>query len=146
MRRTERRIAWSNIGVVNRVKPRVAWLALLGIVFAQLTTAVYACPLIEAALDGSQPAPQEVQVALPCDGMAMDQPVTMTAPCLEHCNVGLQLVATHSSSDHLPYLPTGVFLVVAVPTTTSSVESPTAPLLARAASPPVFASSNRLRI
>jgi hypothetical protein len=123
----------------------VAWLALLGLILAQMTTAVYACPLIEAALGGSQPAPQ-VQMAGPCDGMEMAQPVAMTTPCLEHCNVGLQLVATHSPSDHLPYLPTGVFLVVALPTTTSSVESPTAPLLSRAASPPVFASSNRLRI
>ena len=130
----------------HRVKPYIAWLALLGIVLAQLTTAVYACPLIEAALGGSQSPPQAVQATLPCDGMAMDQPVTMTTPCLEHCNVGLQLVATHSPSDHLPYLPSGVFLVVALPTTSSSVDSPTAPLLARAASPPVFASSNRLRI
>jgi hypothetical protein len=136
--------------VNRRAKPCVAWLALLAIVLAQLTTAVYACPLIDAALGGSRTAPQEKQIAMPCDGMAMDmgmdQLPAMTAPCLEHCNVGLQLVASHSPSDHLPYLPTGIFLVVALPTITSSVESPTAPLLARAASPPVFASSNRLRI
>jgi hypothetical protein len=133
-----------NIVIVKHRSNFAAWLALLGLVLAQLTTAAYACPLIEASLRGSPSAP-EAQMAGPCDGMVMDQPATMTAPCLEHCNVGLQLVATHSP-DYFPYLPSGVFLVVALPITTSSVESPTAPLLARAASPPVFASSNRLRI
>jgi hypothetical protein len=132
--------------VNHRVIPRVAWLALFGIVLAQLTTAVYACPLIEAALGGSQPAPQELQIAVPSDEMVIDQSMTMTAPCLEHCNVGPQLVATHSPSDHLPYQSTDVFLVVALPAIISSIEFPTAPLLVRAASPPVFASSNRLRI
>jgi hypothetical protein len=145
MRGNRRRLETSNIVIVKHRSNFVAWLALLGLVLAQLTTAAYACPLIESSLRGSPSVPQ-AQMAGPCDGMAMDQPVTMTTPCLEHCNVGLQLVATHSPSDHLSYLPSGVFLVVALPTTSSSVESPTAPLLARAASPPVFASSNRLRI
>jgi hypothetical protein len=130
---------------VNRLTKRfVTWLALLGLVFAQLTTAAYACPLIETTLRGSQPV-QPVQMASPCGDMGMDQPAAMTAPCLEHCNVGLQLVASHSPTD-VPYPPANAFLVVPLATDFPFVESPTAPLLARAASPHVFASSNRLRI
>jgi hypothetical protein len=51
-----------------------AWLAILGIVFAQLAVAAYACP--------GMPPPQDSAVpAIPCAEMDMDAP----ALCERHC-------------------------------------------------------------
>lgn len=131
-------------GIVNRRRTRFsALLALSAIFFAQLATAAYACPQIEAALSDSVP---KAEVSIPCAEMGMEEPTDSPSLCLEHCKVGQQLVDTHPPVDQGSPALVLVFFVATVvadaPARGSSIE----PILARAAAPPVFASSQRLRL
>ena len=129
--------------IVDRYRPRfAAWLALLAFLIAQLATAAYACPLVGNALQGTM---AEDRMSAPCEeGMAIDR--ASSALCLEHCKVGQQLVDTP-----LPVIPVAAvsvwfFLVPSPVTDTSARRVSIEPLLARATSPPVLASTARLRI
>ena len=127
MRRTRRRIA--------------AWVGLLGLFLAQLTTLAHACPLIEAALAPSDPP---VQMAAPCAGMGDAPESSLPAPCANHCQYGAHAANT-ATVDQPPQAPAAFLIVEAVaalPPSTPYVAS----LLARTTAPPVFAFSSRLRI
>ena len=129
---------------MSRRPTRVAaWLALLAIFFAQLATAAYACPNIEAALNAPSSAEQ---VSTPCVKMGMGKAADGSGLCVEHCKVGLQLVDTHPTPDAVAHPPVLVFVVATLVADPSARSLSFEPLLARASAPPVFASSNRLRI
>jgi len=120
-----------------------AWFALLAIFFAQLATAAYACPDIEAALNAPSSAEK---VSTPCDEMRMGKAADGSGLCAEHCKVGLQLVDTHPIPDYADHQPVLVFLVTTLVADPSARSLSFEPPLARATAPPIFASSSRLRI
>jgi hypothetical protein len=120
-----------------------AWWALLAIFFAQLATAAYACPLIEAALKVST---SMAQMDTPCAQMGMDGPADQSGLCVEHCKVGQQLVDTHTAVDHVTPVWISVFFVATLINDISVRAVPVEPILARATAPPIYASSSRLRI
>lgn len=120
-----------------------AWLALLAIFFAQLATAAYACPNIQAAL--SAPPPTE-NVSTPCAKMGMGKAAGGSGLCVEHCKIGSQVVDTHPTPDAVAHPPVLVFMVATLLADPSARSLSFEPLLARTTAPPVFASSNRLRI
>ena len=60
----------------HRPRLRLAWLALLALLFQQLALAAYACPTAEA------PPPQVVMAG--CEGMEMPDPAA-PALCDQHC-------------------------------------------------------------
>jgi len=121
-----------------------AWVGLLGLFIAQLTTLAHACPLIEAALAPGEPV---VQMASPCEGMR-DGPATETAPppCADHCQYGSN--AANTTSVDQPAQAPAAYLVVEAVAAHPLLLTPcvAASLLARTTAPPVFASSSRLRI
>jgi hypothetical protein len=118
-------------------------LALLAIFFAQLATAAYACPDIEAAL---KVPPLAEKVSAPCEGIGMDNAADGTGLCVEHCKIGQQLVDTHPTADQSAAPPVLVFFVATPFADTSARSRSIEPILARATAPPIFASSGRLRI
>ena len=120
-----------------------AWLALLAIFFAQLATAAYACPDIEAALN---PPPLAVETSVPCDGMGMGKAADGSGLCVEHCKIGQQLVDTHPTVDPTAHAPVLMFVVATLVADTSARSTTIEPFLAHATAPPIFASSSRLRI
>ena len=127
MRRARRRIA--------------AWIGLLGLFLAQLTTLAHACPLIEAAL---APAPAAIAMAMPCEGMGGAATTGTSPPCVDHCQYGSQAANT-VSVDQSTQAPVAFLVIEAV--APCAAPAPYAPsLLARTTAPPVFASSSRLRI
>ena len=129
---------------MSRGRTRLAaWLALLAIFFAQLATAAYACPDIEAALKAPPPAEK---VSAPCDEMGMDKAADGSGLCVEHCKIGQQLVDTHPTVDHSAHAPVLMYVVATLVADTSARSQSIEPLLARATAPPIFASSSRLRI
>lgn len=129
---------------MSRRPTRVAaWLALLAIFFAQLATAAYACPDIEAALKAP---PSAAKMPTPCDQMGMDSAADGAGLCVEHCKVGLQLVDTQPTPDYTAHPPVLVFLVATLVADPSVRSLSLEPLLTRATALPIFASSNRLRI
>ena len=121
----------------------VAWLALLAVFFAQLATAAYACPLIEAALKVPVASTEQ---PTPCAEMGMDAPETASALCLEHCKAGQQLVDNQSPVSPVAAELVPLVVVAALAAPLSARTAAIEPLLARAAAPSVFASSSRLRI
>jgi hypothetical protein len=128
---------------MNRAGRRLAaWLVMLGLVAAQLTTIAHACPLIEAALAGAQ---MQAGVTEPCDGMDSGSSMDITAPCVAHCQFGSDAVNT-TAPDQPVHAPLRAPLVVDAPVIRAAAESRVSPVLARATAPPVFASSRRLRI
>jgi hypothetical protein len=111
--------------------------------FAQLATAAYACPHIEAAL--SLP-PMSVEAETPCADMATPDPGTPSALCVEHCKVHDQAVDNHAPAPPVAALSPLPVAVETIRTGRSIGSVPVDSLLARATAPPVFASSSRLRI
>ncbi len=91
-------------------KPLYAWIALLGIVFSQLSLSAYACPLW--AVPGGQPTAQmSVDMAgMPCAEMGMKNESGPSALCIQHCDQGHQSVATVQAPDFQPALV--LFLVL----------------------------------
>lgn len=129
---------------MSRRPTRVAaWLALLAIFFAQLATAAYACPNIKAALNAP---PSTENVSTPCYRMGMGKAADGSGLCAEYCKVGLQLVDTHPTPDFADPPPVLIFMVATLVADPSARSLSLEPLLARATAPPIFASSNRLRI
>ncbi len=120
-----------------------AWLALGAIFFAQLATAAYACPDIEAALSGP---PSAESVSAPCAGMGMGKAADGSSLCVEHCKFGQQLVDTHPTSDPSDRVPVLAFVVTTLVDDASARSRSIEPILAHATAPPIFASSGRLRI
>ena len=127
MRRATRRIA--------------AWIGLLGLFLAQLTTLAHACPLIEVAL---APAPAAMEMAAPCEGMGRAAATDTSPPCADHCQYGSHAANT-LSIDQPTQAPVAFLVVEAVPAYSPPTPDVTS-LLARTTAPPVFASSSRLRI
>ena len=125
-------------------KPAAAWLALLAVLFAQLATAAYACPLIQEVLNA--PVAAQGEVTTPCAEMDMAGAESKSALCLEHCKAGQQLVDNHSP---VSALAVAAGLAFVVHTSIADVRRPLRvpnPPAFRATAPPVFASSSRLRI
>lgn len=118
-----------------------AWIGLLGLFLAQLTTLAHACPLIEASL---APAPAAMEMAVPCEGMGGAAAPDTSPPCADHCQYGSHAANT-VSVDQPTQAPVG-FLVIEATVANSPATPYVASLLARTTAPPVFASSNRLRI
>jgi hypothetical protein len=127
---------------VKRVRhPFAAWLALFALCFAQIATAAHACAL----LDVSPPVPPAEVQGTPCADMAIDTVEDRPILCLEHCKFGQQVVDDHAAA---PIdAPVVVPLIVAA-VDICSVRLPLrgARTFAPSFSPPVFASSSRLRI
>ena len=127
-------------------KSLAAWIALLGIVFSQLTLSAYACPLL--AVPGGQPT-IEVSVdmaSVPCAEMGMKKEVGPSTLCVQHCDQGHQSVSTVQAPDFQPALV--LFLVL--PSLASvapayTVDLRTEPLVRTASTPP-FLRTGRLRI
>ena len=130
----------------TRVRKRyISSLLILGLAFAQVVVAAYACAKLEA--EGAASV-QVVAETMPCDQMNMEDVVQADEPvrCLEHCKYGQQNVNFTAPAD----FPTGVMvalfeappLVVAEPPAVLVQTS----LLARATAPPEYARSQRLRI
>jgi hypothetical protein len=129
---------------VKRQRTRlVAWWALLAVFIAQLATAAYACPQIEAALSG----PPAMDATTPCADMGMADEQDLSSLCLEHCKLGQQVVDTHSPVPQLDAAFVSPFFIRATCTDlASAVDLVPERVLARATAPPLFASSSRLRI
>ena len=129
---------------MTRIRRRpIAWIVLLGLVFAQLATAAYACPLLEAATGG---APLPEIAAPPCEDMDSPASEDRTALCHEHCKADFKLVDTQPLVD---FATNGADFFVLVAPTHADASAPDAPVeasLARSTAPPVFAFSQRLRI
>ena len=121
----------------------VAWWALLAVFLAQLATAAYACPQVAEALSG-QP---EADVTTPCANMRMADGQDVASLCIEHCKVGQQVVDNQPATPQIGTALVFTFCVrgPAVDVVSGSEQVPEH-VLARATAPPVFASSNRLRI
>jgi hypothetical protein len=115
---------------------------MLVLVVAQLTTVAHACPLIEAAFEGSR---TQAGIAEPCDGMDTGSSIEVTAPCAAHCQFGSDAVNTTNAEQPLHVLPQA-HLVVEAPVVRAAAEARSSSLPARANAPPVFAASSRLRI
>ena len=130
--------------IVKRLRRRAAWLTLLAVLFSQLATAAYACPLIQEALNA--PVVATGEATTPCDEMDMAGAEGMSALCLEHCKTGQQLVDNHSPVPALDVAADLAFVVHAsIANVTRPLRVPDPPAF-RATAPPVFASSSRLRI
>jgi hypothetical protein len=122
---------------------RAAWWALVAVFLAQLATAAHACPLVEQALN---PPAMSAEAEMPCADMAMPDPGTPSALCIEHCKGGDQAVDNLAPVAAIAALPPLPLVVEAFATARSFGSLPADSLLARATAPPVFASSSRLRI
>ena len=132
------------IMTMRRARRRIAaWIGLLGLLLAQLTTLAHACPLIEAAL-APAPAPVVMEMAVPCEGMGGTPATDTVPPCVDHCQYGSHAANT-ISFDQPTQAPVAFLVIEAVPTHSPSTPDVTS-LLARSTAPPVFASSSRLRI
>lgn len=122
---------------------RIAWIVLLGLLFAQLATAAYACPLLEAATGYAQP-PQVAST--PCEDMTAGASEDRTALCHEHCKADLKLVDTQPLVDFATNAT--VFFILAAPVhdDATAPDGPVESWLVRSTALPVFALSQRLRI
>ena len=130
--------------IVKHFRRPAALLALLAVLFAQLATAAYACPLIQQVLNA--PVIAQGEAATPCAEMDMAVAEGMSALCLEHCKAGQQLVDNHSPVPALDVAADLAFVVHAsIADVTRPLRVPDPPAF-RATAPPVFASSSRLRI
>ena len=120
-----------------------AWLALFAILFAQLATAAYACPLLQKTPDIPVTG---AQMETPCPGMDTSTPDPASALCVEHCKAGCQLVDNHVPID-VPAITRDVLFIVDTLFVTADVSTrSTEPSVVHAAAPPIYASSSRLRI
>jgi hypothetical protein len=125
-----------------RHRSLIAWVALLGILFSQLTLAAYACPMLNPANAPAQMAAHGDMAGMPCAEMDAEQPLL----CAQYCHPGQQSVGSGMAFDFHPDL--GLLLVVPspiVPAATGQAYE-AAPLLARANAPPPLWRSGRLRI
>ena len=117
---------------LNRIKHKwMTWIALAGLVFAQLAVSAYACPL-----DVSRSAAQMTQAfadhtALPC----ADSTLPDAALCHEHCKQG-NLISTDAQPPAFTIVPA---FVVTVPVIFEmpSISAPPVPELAHPISPPL---------
>jgi hypothetical protein len=128
---------------MNRARRRpIAWIALLAVAFLQLATAAHACDLVAGR---SAPSSLAAEVAAPCEDMGMPTSPTRSGVCLEHCKSDSQLFDHHAPvavADCAAVLATVQWL----PSDTCAVTTRSALVVPRAAAPPIFASSGRLRI
>lgn len=128
---------------VNRRRTRFAsWLVLLSLFFGQLAIAAYACPLVDGT---PAPSGQSAEISTPCADMASGSSPDPSALCFEHCKADQQLVDTHPDVD--PGASPLLFVYFAnVPATAAALDLRVDTLFVRATSPPILASTSRLRI
>jgi hypothetical protein len=127
--------------IVNRrASRRVTWWTLLGVFFAQLAVAAYACPrsmMMETTGEF---------MAMPADCESQQSPAGPSALCIAHCTSDQRLVDSQPTFDS----PVAVPLIVAL----FSVTAPDASVAARrptryltsSPSPPPLVFSQRFRI
>lgn len=119
--------------MTRRLRFLTAVLATLGMLFAQLAVAAYACPAMGTGLEASSPSSMEDC----CDPAPMD--IDQPALCHAHCHPGAQALEKPTAS--LPHqAPASTLVAVPVgPRLAATVVAPGEQhsLLVRATAPPV---------
>lgn len=131
-------------------RPFYAWVALLGLVYAQLAVSAYACPR------GLEPAPSGEAVAMAaaedmagmhCAEMgAAGADTNVSALCVQHCDQGNQTVGSSQPPDFQPTLFLLPTFALADADDAAREAVLKTPLQMRVTSPPPLWRTGRLRI